>query len=75
MMADALRAKAEVFLTGEMRFHDYLAARSQGLALCLPGHHATERFAMEELAERLRQTWPGLEVWASRRESDPVHWI
>jgi dinuclear metal center YbgI/SA1388 family protein len=75
LMADAIRARADVFLTGEMRFHDYLSAQAQGLSLCLPGHHATERFALEELAERLRQTWPGLEVWASRRESDPVHWV
>ncbi len=75
LMPDAVRAGTDVFLTGEMRFHDYLAARSQNLALCLPGHYATERFAMEELAEKLRQTWPELEVWASRLERDPVIWL
>ena len=42
MMTDALWAGAEVFLTGEMRFHDYLTAQAQGLALLLPGHYATE---------------------------------
>ena len=44
------------------------------LALCLPGHYATERFAMEELAEQLQQKWPELIVWTSRRETDPVVW-
>jgi dinuclear metal center YbgI/SA1388 family protein len=75
MLADAMRARADVFLTGEMRFHDYLTAQARGLALCLPGHYATERFALEELAERLRVQWPDLEVTASDQERDPVRWV
>jgi hypothetical protein len=75
LLTDAVRARADVFLTGELRFHDYLAAQAQGLALVLPGHYATERLGVEELADRLRQQWPDLEVRASRRERDPVQWI
>lgn len=73
-LGDAVKAKADVFLTGEMRFHDYLAARAQGIALLLPGHYATERCGVEELAERLQAHWPEVVVWASRRERDPVAW-
>ncbi len=69
---DAVRARADVLLTGEMRFHDYLAARAQELALVLPGHYATERFGVEELAARLAERWKDVEAWASRRERDPV---
>ncbi len=75
LMADAVRARADVLLTGEMRFHDYLSARAQGLALILPGHYATERCGIEDLAERLRGQFPELHVWASTRESDPVQWL
>ena len=64
-----------VLLTGEARFHDYLAARAQGVALVLPGHYATERCGVEELAVRLQEQWPDLRVWASRCESDPVNWV
>jgi dinuclear metal center YbgI/SA1388 family protein len=71
-LPDALWAKADVFLTGEMRFHDCLAARSQGLALLLAGHYATERLGVEELAGQLQIRWPELTVWAARTESDPV---
>jgi putative NIF3 family GTP cyclohydrolase 1 type 2 len=74
-LRDAARAGADLLLTGEARFHDYLDARARGLALVLPGHHATERCGVEELAEQLRNKWPGLEVWASTREVDPVHWV
>ena len=71
---NAARARADVLLTGEMRFHDYLAARARGVALLLPGHHATERPGVEMLAGRFKAEWPGLEVWASEREADPVTW-
>lgn len=71
-LSDTLRAGAEVLLTGEMRFHDCLSAQAQGLALLLPGHYASERCGVEELAERLRQQWPQLHVWPSQRECDPI---
>jgi dinuclear metal center YbgI/SA1388 family protein len=69
---DAVRARADVLLTGEARFHDYLAAQAHGLALVLPGHYATERCGVEALAQRLQNQWPVLHVWASRRERDPI---
>lgn len=69
---DASRAGADVFLTGEMRFHDYLSAQAQGMALALPGHYATERIGIEDLADRLQNQWPNLQIWASRSERDPV---
>lgn len=72
---DALHARAEVFLTGEMRFHDYLVAQAQGLGVILPGHHATERCGVEMLADRLQKQWPELTVWASRKDRDPVTWV
>jgi dinuclear metal center YbgI/SA1388 family protein len=74
-VADAVAASVDVLLTGELRFHDYLAAQAANLALLLPGHYATERFGVEELAVCLQKQWPGLDVWASRRERDPVQWL
>jgi dinuclear metal center YbgI/SA1388 family protein len=74
-LPDAARAGADAFLTGEMRFHDYLTARALGVALILPGHYSSERFAVEELAEQLAGRWSDVRVAASRRESDPVAWV
>lgn len=72
MLQDVFRARADVFLTGEMRFHDYLAARANGLALILPGHYATERCGIEQLADLLKLRFTALDIWPSRREQDPV---
>ena len=71
-LSDSIRSNADVFLTGEMRFHEALAARDSGVAVVLPGHYATERPAVEALARRLAAEWPGVTVWPSRAEHDPL---
>ncbi|VTS05651.1 Nif3-like dinuclear metal center hexameric protein [Tuwongella immobilis] len=74
-LTDAIRAKADVFLTGEMRFHDYLTAQSAGIGVLVCGHYPTERPAVEALAIRLAAAFPEIPVTASQRETDPVHWV
>jgi putative NIF3 family GTP cyclohydrolase 1 type 2 len=74
-LKDAVHAHADVLITGEMRFHDLLSARAQSIALILPGHYATERPGIEELAERLGKQFPELKVWASASETDPASWV
>lgn len=69
---DALAAGCDALVTGEARFHDCLRARDSGLALVLPGHYATERPAVESLAQVIRGQFHGVTVTASLRESDPI---
>ena len=69
---DAVRAGADVLLTGEARFHRALEAEASGLGLVVAGHHATERPGVEDLAGRVASAFPGLQVWASRVEHDPL---
>lgn len=71
-LRDAHRAGCQALLTGEARFHACLEARDLSMSLVLPGHYATERPAMEELARRLATKFPGLIATASDRERDPV---
>ncbi|MGI5832777.1 MAG: Nif3-like dinuclear metal center hexameric protein [Thermoguttaceae bacterium] len=68
----AAHAGADVLLLGEARFHGALLASELAMSLVLPGHYATERFAMETMAERLAALFPDLTVWASRAECDPI---
>ena len=71
-LKDAVREKADAFVTGEMRFHDALAAEDAGIAVVLPGHYASERPGVERLAEQLQKDFPSASVWASKAESDPI---
>jgi putative NIF3 family GTP cyclohydrolase 1 type 2 len=68
----ALTAGSDCFLTGEAGFHTCLMAEAAGLAMILIGHFASERFALDVLAEYLAQQLPEVEVWASCDEQDPL---
>jgi dinuclear metal center YbgI/SA1388 family protein len=71
-LRDASRAGCDALLTGEARFHACLEARELGIAMVMPGHYATERFAMETLAAHLNEQFSTRVVKASERERDPV---
>lgn len=69
---DARKLGADVLLTGEARFHACLEARSNDFALVIAGHYATERPAVQRLADLIRDACPGVTVEASDVESDPL---
>ena len=74
-LLDAARdTGCDAMVLGEARFHTCLEAQAAGIALLMPGHFASERFAVECLADILARQFPENEVWASRRESDPIGW-
>lgn len=72
LLRQAVAAGADCFLTGEANFHTALEAEAAGIALVLVGHYASERFALELLADDLQQAFPQAKVWAARREADPL---
>jgi dinuclear metal center YbgI/SA1388 family protein len=72
---DAIRAGADVLLTGEARFHRALEAEALGIGLITAGHYATERLGIEDLAGRIALAFPSLTVWPSDRERDPLCWV
>ena len=74
-LEDAARAGCEALLTGEATFHTCLEAEAQGIGLVLAGHFASERFALVTLADYHTDQLPGVAVWASRRERDPLQKI
>ncbi|MCS7468953.1 Nif3-like dinuclear metal center hexameric protein [Stieleria sp. ICT_E10.1] len=74
-VARAARCGCQLLITGEASFHDCLEAESRGMALGLLGHYHSERFAMEQLAERLAEAFPALTLWPSAAESDPIETV
>ncbi len=72
-LSAARRANCDLLVLGETNLHTCLEAEASNVALLLPGHFASERFAVEHLATVLAGRFPELEVWASATESDPLH--
>lgn len=75
LLASARRIGCDCLVLGETNFHTVLEAEAVGVGLLLTGHFASERFAIEHLADVLAKEFPKLKVWASRQEKDPIRWI
>jgi len=68
MLSLAARRGCDAMLTGEATYHQCLEAESLGLAMLMIGHHASESFAMKELASQLQLLTPALRVITSQLE-------
>ncbi|MEO2049567.1 MAG: Nif3-like dinuclear metal center hexameric protein [Pirellulales bacterium] len=71
----AIARECNCLVTGEATFHTCLEAEACGIGLILPGHFASERFALVALADYLSEQLAGIEVWASRTERDPLRTV
>jgi dinuclear metal center YbgI/SA1388 family protein len=72
LLSSAIACGCDSFVTGEARFHTCLEAEAAGVAMVLVGHFASERFAVEQLAQVLAEHFPTMMIWASRAERDPL---
>ncbi len=68
----AISAECDLFVTGEATFHQCLEAKAAGVSLLLIGHFASEKFAMDRLAELCGTEFADVKAWGSRNEHDPV---
>lgn len=75
LMEQAIRAGVDVFITGDIKYHDAQRAVEAGLALIDVGHFASEQIIVRPLAAFLRAQaalrQEALEVLEARVETDP----
>jgi dinuclear metal center YbgI/SA1388 family protein len=71
LVPDAIATGAEVFLTGELRHHDALAAVAAGMGVVCALHSASERVALASLHRKLGELLPGLDVSCSTEDREP----
>ncbi len=58
-------ANADVFVTGDMKYHPMLDAAEQGMAVISAGHYETEYAPFMRLMERLQKMFPDVEFIAA----------
>jgi len=68
----AAAAGCDLFITGDIKYHDALYASEVGMCLIDAGHYGTEKFFAENLAAKLTEAVSGkIEVLVSRIDIDP----
>ena len=69
-----IAAKADLYLTGELKHHQALAAQEAGLTCICLSHTVSERFILKKLAKQLQKQLKGTIISVSKKDRDPFNW-
>lgn len=72
LLGAAIDRGCTVFVTGELKHHDVLAAGERDCAIVLAGHTNTERGWLKVFRSRLRKILPNVAFSISRADVDPL---
>lgn len=74
LITNALKAGADVFVTGDVKYHDFFEANNK-MVIVDAGHHETEQFAKELIYNLLNQKFSNFAVLVSETNTNPVNYF
>ena len=74
ILNSVIAAEADLYLTGELKHHQALAAQEAGLTCICLSHTVSERFILKKFAGQLRKRLKGIEIKISKKDADPFKW-
>jgi len=69
-----IAAKADLYLTGELKHHQAIAAQEAGLTCICLSHTVSERFILKKLAQQLKKSLDSVTIRISKKDADPFTW-
>jgi len=69
-----IAAKADLYLTGELKHHQALAAQEAGLTCICLSHSVSERFILKKFAKQLQKQLNSVTIRISKKDADPFKW-
>jgi dinuclear metal center YbgI/SA1388 family protein len=74
LISDAIRSEADVFLTADLKYHDFFRAENK-ILLVDAGHFETEKFSREILKELIIKKFPKFAVRFSETNTNPINYF
>ncbi|NVO20600.1 MAG: Nif3-like dinuclear metal center hexameric protein [Bacteroidetes bacterium] len=74
LIADAIAAGADLFLTGDIKYHDFFLPEKQML-LADVGHYESEQFSKELIFTLLNKKFPTFALLISKTPTNPVNYL
>lgn len=71
LIKDALRAGADLYVTGDVKYHDF-ATYGQDIVIADIGHYESELCSMKIFSRIIRQQYPDIVVYFSEDQRNPV---
>jgi len=69
-----IAAGADLYLTGELKHHQALAAKEAGLTCICLSHTVSERFILKKFAKLLSKQIGSVNIEISKKDTDPFDW-
>ncbi len=73
LIKTAMRLNADVFLTGDVKYHDFFDAENR-MMIVDAGHYETEQFTKELFYRIITKNFPNFAVQISNRNTNPVNY-
>jgi putative NIF3 family GTP cyclohydrolase 1 type 2 len=74
LLADAIAAKADVFISSDFKYHQFFDAENQ-IVIADIGHYEAEKFTKELIYDFLREKFPTFVVRLSNIKTNPVNYL
>jgi dinuclear metal center YbgI/SA1388 family protein len=74
LMEDAFRQGADIFITGDLKYHDFFLYQGQ-MTLVDAGHYETEQFTKALIFDLLTKKFPNFALQISSRNTNPVSFM
>ncbi len=74
LMSRAVAAGADLFVTGEIRYHDYFDFESR-ILLAEIGHYESEQYTKEIFCEIIQKKFPTFAIRSTQVEKNPINYL
>lgn len=74
LLSKALQAKADVFITGEIKYHDYFGYEDS-ILMAEIGHYESEQYTKEILYSIIEKQFPNLPIQISKINTNPIKYL
>lgn len=74
LINSVIAAKPDLYLTGELKHHQALAAQQAGLTCLCLSHTVSERFILKNFAKQLQKELKRVTIKISKKDADPFRW-
>ena len=74
LLDDAVKQGADVFITGEMHYHQYFGYE-QRIQICVIGHYQSEQFTSEIFRDIIAKQCPGVRTEIAETNTNPIAYL
>ena len=74
LILKVISEKCDLYLTGEIKHHQALAAQEAGVTVVCLSHTVSERFILKKIAKEMQKSLKDVKIIVSKKDKDPFEW-